>query len=392
MLNQTNVDANNNKYYRIQLLEKGGNFFCWTHWGRVGKVPGQNAMLPAAGGSQDEAEANFAKKFKDKTGVALAARDSHDWTPKVGKYTLVETEGGGDDQAPLGKLTVSQIEKGQKVLQQLSSAVKKKGSSEISTLSSQFYTLIPHDFGFKVPPAINTQALLTEKDELLKFYLRMGFDTVDVGDDKTPIDGIMAQPCPATLSDSCKSCKVSKSELDSSDQKGKEHASKQSGGPIGVMGAPLYAAIMLYTSNAIYRDLHTALRSEDRGKIQQYRLYLRLLMEALKGLPPVKRTLWRGISVDLYDQYKVGKTITWWGVSSCTADRSVAQNFAGGCGGSATILTVEAKTATDISQITFFSNEKENLVAPGTMFKVIKAEKKGKITEITIREEGRALN
>jgi len=263
--------------------------------------------------------------------------------------------------------------------------------TELQTLSSQFYTMIPHDFGMKVPPPINTQALLTEKEELLKFYLRMGFDAVDDDSDRTPIDGVMDLPCPASLTDSCKACKVSKGEIDSSDKKGKEHAAKQSGGPIGVMGSHLYAAIMFYTSNAIYRELNAALRSEDRGKIQQYRSYLRLLLEALQGLPPVKRTLWRGISVDLYDQYKVGKTITWWGVSSCTADRSVASNFAGGCGGSATILTVEAKTATDISAITFFSNEKENLVAPGTMFKVLKSEKKGKITEITISEVGRAL-
>ena len=27
-----------------------------------------------------------------------------------------------------------------------------------------------------------------------------------------------------------------------------------------------------------------------------------------------KRTLWRGISVDLFDEYEVGKVITWWSV------------------------------------------------------------------------------
>ena len=47
--------------------------------------------------------------------------------------------------------------------------------------------------------------------------------------------------------------------------------------------------------------------------------------EAMKHLPQKKRTLWRGISVDLSEQYKVGSTITWWGVSSCTADESVCK-------------------------------------------------------------------
>ena len=32
------------------------------------------------------------------------------------------------------------------------------------------------------------------------------------------------------------------------------------------------------------------------------------------------RTLWRGVSVDLYDQYEEGRTVTWWSVSSCTSD------------------------------------------------------------------------
>ena len=44
MLNQTNIGANNNKFYVIQLLEKGGKYYAWTRWGRVGE-DGQNALL-----------------------------------------------------------------------------------------------------------------------------------------------------------------------------------------------------------------------------------------------------------------------------------------------------------------------------------------------------------
>jgi poly [ADP-ribose] polymerase len=38
-LNQTNVNGNNNKFYRIQILESklGGDFQIWTRWGRVGE-------------------------------------------------------------------------------------------------------------------------------------------------------------------------------------------------------------------------------------------------------------------------------------------------------------------------------------------------------------------
>lgn len=37
-LNQTNSGANNNKFYRIQLLHNAKNDYkVWTRWGRVGK-------------------------------------------------------------------------------------------------------------------------------------------------------------------------------------------------------------------------------------------------------------------------------------------------------------------------------------------------------------------
>merc|ERR1711920_586689 len=116
----------------------------------------------------------------------------------------------------------------------------------------------------------------------------------------------------------------------------------------------------------------------------KYFAYLRLLLEALGRLPQQKKTVWRGVSVDLYDQYKVGSTITWWGVSSCTSDIKVAKNFMNGCGGKCTLLTVNSKTAADISEITFFGNEKEHLLAPGTQLKVVSVARTGRMTEITL--------
>ena len=46
----------------------------------------------------------------------------------------------------------------------------------------------------------------------------------------------------------------------------------------------------------------------------------------------------------------MGGTVVWWGISSCTSDEKVAKGFAHGCGGKATVITVESKTASDISQ------------------------------------------
>lgn len=43
LLNQTNVQQNNNKFYCIQLLESGGRWHVWNRWGRVGEH-GMSAM------------------------------------------------------------------------------------------------------------------------------------------------------------------------------------------------------------------------------------------------------------------------------------------------------------------------------------------------------------
>jgi len=394
LLNQTNVGANSNKYYKIQVLkQKGDKYFCWTHWGRVG-LSGQSTLEPC--GSRDLAEKAFKKKFQQKSGVQYENTSTHDWTPVMGKYTLVETDDQGDaeggDSAPLGKLTPHQIEKGQDVLKKIAAELEKKGKKNFADLSSEFYTLIPHDFGMKAPPIINTSEMLEGEEELLKFYMRMGFEDIGKADDgMTPVDGIMDLALPKSLDEACDKLCGAK-DIKASNDKGKAHSVKQSGSPSSNMQPHLYAAIMLYTSNAIYQDLNKVLRSEDRSKIKKYFKYLRLLLESLSRLPQQKKTVWRGVGVDLSDQYKVDSTITWWGVSSCTSDINVAKNFMKGCGGACTLLTIKSHTAADISEITFFGNEKENLLAPGTRLKVVSATKKGKVAEITLEElVGRAL-
>lgn len=51
---------------------------------------------------------------------------------------------------PLGKLAKSNIEKGYEILNDLSKVIKeKKSRSRIEDLSNDFYSYIPHDFGFK---------------------------------------------------------------------------------------------------------------------------------------------------------------------------------------------------------------------------------------------------
>jgi len=387
-LNQTHIDANNNKFYIIQALEGGGKFYAWNRWGRVGE-PGQNKLQPCP--NKEAAIKEFEKKFRDKTQNAWA--DRNNFKPKDGKYSIVETEDteGGGDSAPMGKLTEAQIGKGQVVLDKIAEELKKKSSNKdkLDKFSSEFYTLIPTITGRTRPPAISTDEMLQAKVELLKFYLRMGFDEVETDKSLSPISGVMQLPVPATLA----ACGVGGASVSSSTKQGEDLAKKQAGSPTKKMDAKLYAAFMLYTSNAIYQDLNKCLRDQNRSKIQKYFKYMRLLFEAMDHLPKQNRTLWRGISVDLFDSsdYSVGKNIVWWSVTSTTADQNVARNFTKGCGGKCTLFTIDTKTSTDISQMSFFGNEKESLLAPGTELKVVSKKRNGNVAEIHLKEVGRVI-
>jgi len=390
-LNQTNVGANNNKFYIINLLVKSGEYFLWTRWGRVGEE-GSNALKKC--GDEAAAIKAFCKKFRDKTKNKWDERSN--FVKHANKYQLVETEEGEDgaDDVPLGRLTASQIEKGQGVLSRLETALggpKKKQRGLCIELSSEFFSLIPTNFGRRKPTPITTLEELQMKDELLKFYLRMGFEDLEDDEGLTPIDGVMEQKCPTSLAAAAsKVCTAS--DIKSCNDKAKALAKQNAGNPAQKMGHHLYGSILLYTSNAIYSDLNRVLREEKRKGIKRYFPYLRLLMESLAALPGQSTTLWRGISVDLFDKYKVGAVQTWWGVSSCTSDEGVARGFMNGCGGKCTLFTIRSQTACDISALSFFASEKESLLAPGTQLKVISKKRNGKIAEIELMEVGRAVN
>jgi poly [ADP-ribose] polymerase 2/3/4 len=224
MLNQTNIGSNNNKYYVIQLIQDGTKFYTWTRWGRVGEG-GQNALL--GNGTLDDAKKCFQAKFKDKTSNAWA--DRANFLARPGKYTLIEIERSAEaaqkaaeveeklkaidkeaakiqpkprgvapsklhvsierfmslifdhdmfkgamasfdidvKKMPLGQLTKAQVQKGYSVLEELEDAIDTGGGKLVTDLSSRFYTLIPHSFGRRVPPPINTLELLQKKYDML---------------------------------------------------------------------------------------------------------------------------------------------------------------------------------------------------------------------------------
>ncbi|XP_077088643.1 poly [ADP-ribose] polymerase 2 isoform X2 [Siphateles boraxobius] len=214
MLNQTNLQFNNNKYYLIQLLQDDSAkaYSVWMRWGRVGKV-GQNSLVNC-GGNLTQAKDTFKKKFFDKTKNEWEHR-AH-FEKVAGKYDMLFVDYSTEDKekdkavvssplqkpcqlnsnvqsllelicdlkameeyvlemkfdtkkAPLGKLTTEQIRAGFASLKIIEECLKKKKSNkELLDACNQFYTRIPHDFGLKTPPIIRTEDELKEKIALLE--------------------------------------------------------------------------------------------------------------------------------------------------------------------------------------------------------------------------------
>ena len=73
-------------------------------------------------------------------------------------------------------------------------------------------------------------------------------------------------------------------------------------------------------------------------------------------------------------------------VSTGTAKKSVAQSFMKQMGGGASLITLHCRSASDISQLSFYPHEAECLLPPGTKLEVLRRERIGAVTEIEVRE------
>ncbi|CAF5073565.1 unnamed protein product, partial [Rotaria sp. Silwood1] len=140
------------------------------------------------------------------------------------------------------------------------------------------------------------------------------------------------------------------------------------------------ASIMLYTlewgppEKPFYTILNENLRSRNRRQLIPWFLYLRLFIHALSKLPPsVHHIIYRGVKMDLVSGYGEGEDFVWWAFSSCTSSLRILENHIGKTG-KRTIFNISCNTASnsakDISQHSFYPEEKEVLLFPARQFKV----------------------
>ncbi|KAK6528039.1 hypothetical protein TWF281_009296 [Arthrobotrys megalospora] len=211
-LNQTNIGNNNNKFYVLQLLNKGGSYAVWTRWGRVGEG-GQNKLMSGLG--LDGAIKEFNKKFKDKTGVVWDERLKAD---RPNKYTYLEKDYAPPDEEvkkakkeddgeviesklpmqtqiianlifnkdfiqqsmadlnydakklPLGRLNKNTIARGYAQLKAIGEALNAGTSNRtiFEQLTNSYYSTIPHSFGRDRPTIINSDRLLKAEIDLVQ--------------------------------------------------------------------------------------------------------------------------------------------------------------------------------------------------------------------------------
>ncbi|KAL6615347.1 hypothetical protein ACP70R_037617 [Stipagrostis hirtigluma subsp. patula] len=236
-LNQTNVGDNNNKFYIIQVLESdaGGRFMVYNRWGRVG-ARGQDKLHTFS--TRDQAIYEFEGKFQDKTNNRWSDRKNfkcyakkYTWiemdygetdketnkTEKKGslhdqmKETKLETRiaqfislicnismmkqqmveiGYNADKLPLGKLSKATILKGYDVLKRISNLIPRGDRRQLEQLTGEFYTVIPHDFGFRKMREfiIDTPQKLKAKLEMVEALAEIEIATKLLEDDLSDQD------------------------------------------------------------------------------------------------------------------------------------------------------------------------------------------------------------
>ena len=207
-LNKSSIDKNSNKFYIIQLLQNDSNpnsLLFFSRWGRVG-VPGQNLsqsvdvitgpnlfMKKYRGKTKEGYQEIFIdyeaeKKEENKTELNKNNKKSNKkkflcdldqdvldlisliYNKKIISDNLHEL-GYDSKKMPLGKLSPVTLTTGLNILKEIETELKNKNPNEenLKKLSSDFYTHIPHDFGFQKMCnfIINTNEIVKQKIDMI---------------------------------------------------------------------------------------------------------------------------------------------------------------------------------------------------------------------------------
>lgn len=230
-LNFTDIINNNNKYYNLEVqVAKSGESRIFTQYGRVGGTAAKEYRMTDSQ-SQAEAEADKIIKSKTKKGYVEVKLVRADVGSEVGKakveastmtieaakkagvkvqeeentsklhvevQDLVRTWFGVTQEfielnldtkkCPLGQLSLDQITKGKDILEEARKIVHaaKPDVQELNSLTNQYYSNIPHNFGYA---RINADALRLDADDKID----KAFDILDVFNDAKNVQSVISK-------------------------------------------------------------------------------------------------------------------------------------------------------------------------------------------------------
>ncbi|KAF8791036.1 Poly [ADP-ribose] polymerase 2 like protein [Argiope bruennichi] len=205
ILSYVSTSENKNKFHLIQLLQhnKKKKFAVWQRFGRVG-TKGQSEFVNFNTGIS-KAKDEFEDEFYDKTGNLWQNKET--FTHVAGKYDLLKLDLNPQSDivvgeidldpsiqsllelicnkkimavimsemcydstnAPLGQLTFRQIKDGYRALNKIAEALSSEAAGHnLVNACEEFYMKIPHNFGKKSPPIIQSKEDIEKKLEMLK--------------------------------------------------------------------------------------------------------------------------------------------------------------------------------------------------------------------------------
>lgn len=235
ILGKTDIQRNKNSFYKLQLLEsdKKDKFWVFRAWGRIGTTIGGNKLERFSNlieaqesfkyyylektGNQFENRANFVKvphcmypidiDYSDNDKINLNAE--HNVKSKLPeavqniiklmfdvdtmKRTMMEFD-LDMEKMPLGKLSQSQIKLAYGVLTEVCKYIEEGGTNaQLIDCTNRFFTLIPHDFGTKAPPLLDTKEQIEKLVQMLDSLLQIEcaynlLKTEDSSEEVNPID------------------------------------------------------------------------------------------------------------------------------------------------------------------------------------------------------------
>lgn len=225
-LQVTDIATNRNKYYAIELHTDKNKYRVYTHYGRTDDLsnnPDAGIRECRYVDSLDQAEFLYEKIYKSKTSGSKGYQELNLASARIGsRKTIGQSSGEIDEktlkklaavtivsvpipkvtistqvqklvdhlygeatkkltktvnatitangiETPLGVLTIGQIDKGQQFLDEIALTFSKKQSSSksdtnLTKLSGQFYTVIPHNFGRSKADAL--EAVIDSADKI----------------------------------------------------------------------------------------------------------------------------------------------------------------------------------------------------------------------------------